>query len=63
MKTDWDYSLLADAYLKRPDYSDTAIDAMLAITGLRAGKVCDRPKALAEVARIVNPGGWVAQLR
>jgi ubiquinone/menaquinone biosynthesis C-methylase UbiE len=132
MKTDWDYSLLADAYLKRPDYSDAAIDAMLAITGLQAGKicdigagvahltlmlaargfevsavepndamrrngiertrslpkvqwfegtgehtglpdntfdmatfgssfnVCDRPKALAEVARIVKPGGWFA---
>lgn len=132
MKTDWDYSLLADAYLKRPDYSDTAIDAMLAIANLQSGKVCDigagvahltlmlaargfdvsavepndamrrngiertrhipnvhwfegtgehtglpdntfdmatfgssfnvcdRPKALAEVARIVKPGGWFA---
>ena len=42
MKTDWDYSTLAKAYLKRADYSDTAIDAMLAVSGLKAGaNVCD----------------------
>ena len=29
MKTEWDYTTLADAYLKRPDYADAAIDAML----------------------------------
>ena len=28
MKTNWDYTNLADAYLKRPEYSNTAIDAM-----------------------------------
>ena len=27
MKTEWDYTTLADAYLQRPDYSDAAIDA------------------------------------
>jgi ubiquinone/menaquinone biosynthesis C-methylase UbiE len=31
MKTDWDYTSLANAYLKRPDYADAAIDAMLSI--------------------------------
>ena len=31
MKTEWDYTTLADAYLQRPDYSDAAIDAMLSI--------------------------------
>lgn len=41
MKTEWDYTQLADAYLKRPNYSDSAIDAMLAIAGLKSGKVCD----------------------
>jgi ubiquinone/menaquinone biosynthesis C-methylase UbiE len=41
MKTQWDYTLLAQGYLKRPDYSITAINAMLAITGLANGKVCD----------------------
>ena len=33
MKTEWDYTTLADAYLKRPDYADAAIDAMLSIAG------------------------------
>jgi len=41
MKTEWDYTGLADAYLKRPDYSDTAIDAMVRIAGLTGGKACD----------------------
>lgn len=44
MKTEWDYTSLADAYLKRPDYADKAIDRMLATCGLPASKeikVCD----------------------
>ncbi len=42
MKTEWDYTGLADAYLKRPDYADSAIDAMLSIAGAERGdKVCD----------------------
>lgn len=42
MKTEWDYTRLADAYLKRPDYADSAIDAMLAIAGAEKGdKFCD----------------------
>ncbi|MBK5417400.1 class I SAM-dependent methyltransferase [Pseudomonas sp. TH31] len=42
MKTEWDYSTLADAYLKRPDYADAAIDAMLSIAGAERGdKFCD----------------------
>ncbi|MAG98376.1 MAG: methyltransferase domain-containing protein [Alphaproteobacteria bacterium] len=42
MKTEWDYSDLAEAYLQRPDYSDAAIDELLASAGLEAGaRVCD----------------------
>ncbi len=42
MKTEWDYTTLADAYLKRPDYSDAAINAMLAIAGAEKGDhFCD----------------------
>lgn len=44
MKTEWDYTSLADAYLKRPDYADKAIDSMLKTTGLSSAKntkVCD----------------------
>ena len=35
MKTEWDYTKLADAYLKRPNYSEEAIDKMLDIVGLK----------------------------
>lgn len=42
MKVQWDYTKLADAYLKRPDYSDDAVDEMLRISGLlNGGSVCD----------------------
>ncbi|MBV8049107.1 MAG: methyltransferase domain-containing protein [Paludibacterium sp.] len=42
MKTEWDYTTLADAYLKRPDYADAAIDAMLSIAGTEKGDCfCD----------------------
>ncbi len=42
MKTEWDYTVLADAYLKRPDYAEAALDAMLAIAGVQVGaKICD----------------------
>jgi ubiquinone/menaquinone biosynthesis C-methylase UbiE len=42
MKTEWDYTDLAQAYLKRPDYSSAAIDALLRICGLNdRSSVCD----------------------
>jgi ubiquinone/menaquinone biosynthesis C-methylase UbiE len=42
MKTEWDYSDLAAAYLKRPDYADSAIDAMLRVAGITEGQMaCD----------------------
>ena len=42
MKAEWDYTTLADAYLKRPDYSDAAIDEIFEIAKLaREDKVCD----------------------
>ena len=42
MKTEWDYTELADAYLKRPDYAQSAIDKMLEIAGVKEGDmVCD----------------------
>jgi SAM-dependent methyltransferase len=36
-KLDWDYTQLADAYVKRPDYSGAAIDLALAHAGIAAG--------------------------
>jgi len=42
MKTEWDYTNLANAYLKRPDYSNAAVDAMLSVAGAEKNdKVCD----------------------
>lgn len=42
MKTEWDYTNLADAYLKRPDYAQSAIDKMLKIANVSKGNVvCD----------------------
>ncbi len=42
MKTEWDYTELADAYLKRPDYAQSAIDRMLETAEVKPGDtVCD----------------------
>ena len=42
MKTEWDYTSLADAYLERPAYAGDALAQMFAIAGLAAGdRVCD----------------------
>lgn len=37
MKTAWDYTSLADAYLKRPDYATEAIDELCALAGVGKG--------------------------
>lgn len=42
MKTEWDYTNLAAAYLKRPDYAQSAIDKMFEVSGVQKGDdVCD----------------------
>ncbi|WP_165072020.1 class I SAM-dependent methyltransferase [Desulfovibrio sp. ZJ200] len=42
MKTEWDYTQLADAYLKRPDYAPSALQELFQIAGLQPGdNVCD----------------------
>lgn len=42
MKTEWDYTSLANAYLERPDYSQAAIDAMLSVSKIKSQEqVCD----------------------
>lgn len=42
MKTEWDYTKLANAYLKRPNYSEAAIDSILSITKAQNNsKICD----------------------
>lgn len=42
MKTEWNYSELAEAYLRRPDYSPEALEQAFQRAGLKRGsKVCD----------------------
>lgn len=42
MKVEWDYTELAKAYIKRPDYAREAIQKMLKIAGIQKGdRVCD----------------------
>ena len=42
MKTDWDYTDLADAYIKRPDYAESALDEIVIVTNLQKdAKICD----------------------
>ena len=42
LKTNWDYSSLANAYLARPQYSMEAIDSIFAISEVKQGdKTCD----------------------
>lgn len=58
MKTEWDYTALADAYLKRPDYADAAIDAMLSIAGAEKGdKVCDVGAGVAHLTLMLAARG------
>lgn len=58
MKTEWDYTHLADAYLKRPDYSQSAIDEMLAIAGVHSGDpVCDVGAGVAHLTLMLAAAG------
>jgi ubiquinone/menaquinone biosynthesis C-methylase UbiE len=58
MKTEWDYTTLADAYLRRPDYADAAVDAMLAIMGARKGdKICDVGAGVAHLTLMLAARG------
>lgn len=59
MKTEWDYTTLADAYLKRPDYADAAIDAMLSIAGAEKGdKFCDVGAGVAHLTLMLATRGF-----
>ena len=54
MKTEWNYTALAPAYLKRPDYADSAIDQLVEISGVRAGDpVCDIGAGVGHLTRML----------
>ena len=58
MKTKWDYTNLADAYLKRPDYSLNAVDSMLKITEVSDGDMaCDVGAGVAHLTLMLASNG------
>lgn len=58
MKTEWDYTNLADAYLKRPDYAQEAIDKMLFIANVHDGDaVCDVGAGVAHLTLMLEAKG------
>ena len=58
MKTEWDYSDLANAYLKRPDYSQTAVDAMLTLVGAKGNfNACDIGAGVAHLTLMLAEHG------
>lgn len=66
MKTEWDYTDLAEAYVKRPDYAKKAIDQMIDYFGLREEtdenkiKVCDVGAGAAHLTKVLaGYGFWV----
>ena len=58
MKTNWDYTDLADAYLKRPDYSSAAVEAMLSIASIKnTDSVCDVGAGVAHLTLMLAQRG------
>ena len=58
MKTNWDYTSLADAYLKRPDYSEPAIQGLLKISEITPGQaVCDIGAGVAHLTLMLAAAG------
>lgn len=58
MKTEWDYTALASAYVKRPNYAEAAIDAMLSVASSKKGdKICDVGAGVAHLTLILAARG------
>lgn len=58
MKTEWDYTKLAEAYVSRPDYAGAAVDGMLTLAGIRTdGDVCDIGAGSAHLTRMLAQRG------
>lgn len=57
MKTAWDYTTLADAYLKRPDYAPAAIDALVRLARAEDGTACDVGAGVAHLTRMLLERG------
>ena len=58
MKTEWDYSNLAKAYLKRADYSKQAINHMIELSDVKPGDlVCDVGAGVAHLTLMLAGAG------
>ncbi len=58
MKTEWDYTNLAEAYLKRPDYAVEAVDKLLEAAGVKEGdRVCDVGAGAAHLTKLLAAHG------
>lgn len=59
MKVEWDYTELAEAYLKRPEYSQKAIDKMVNTANLGEGAVvCDVGAGAAHLTLMLARKGY-----
>lgn len=59
MQTSWDYSELAEAYLKRPDYSQAALQQLFDHLGLPPrAPVCDVGAGVAHLTRVLAQAGF-----
>lgn len=62
MKTEWDYTNLAEAYLRRPNYAPSAIQELLARAGVKQGDtVCDVGAGAAHLTLELAKAGLVVR--
>lgn len=62
MKTKWDYTELAEAYLKRPEYSQEAIDEMLLYSHVSLeSRICDVGAGAAHLTIMMARKGYSVQ--
>ena len=58
MKVDWDYTTLAESYLKRPNYSKIAFDKFISITQTTVDmKCCDIGAGAAHLTKMLADFG------
>lgn len=59
MSIQWDYTKLANSYIKRPDYSSTAIDSMLKISGIsETSRICDVGAGVGHLTLMLSSRGF-----
>jgi ubiquinone/menaquinone biosynthesis C-methylase UbiE len=59
VKTAWDYTDLANAYLQRPDYSAEGIDKLLALAGVpKGGMICDVGAGTGHLTKMLAAKGY-----